>query len=102
MHIHPSIAPVKACVCPLSKKLSEPATALFKDLAADFQVQYDEAGSIGKRYRRNDAIGTPLCITYDFDSENDGCVTVRDRDTMEQERIKIEDLKSYIKERIKY
>ena len=69
MHIHPSIAPVKACVCPLSKKLSEPATALFKDLAADFQVQYDEAGSIGKRYRRNDAIGTPLCITYDFDSE---------------------------------
>ena len=72
------------------------------DLAKYFMVEYDEAGSIGKRYRRQDAIGTPLCITYDFDSENDNSVTVRDRDTMEQVRIKIEDLKDYIEKKIAY
>lgn len=102
MHLHPSIAPVKACICPLSKKLSEPALKLHDELVKEFACEYDEAGSIGKRYRRNDAIGTPYCITYDFDSENDHCVTVRDRDTMEQKRINIDELKGYIKERIKF
>ena len=102
MHIHPSIAPVKVCVCPLSKKLSEPATKLFSELTSEFSCQYDEAGSIGKRYRRNDAIGTPFCVTYDFESLDDNCVTVRERDSMKQERININDLKDYIKERIKY
>ena len=102
MHLHPAIAPVKACICPLSKKLNDKASAVYQDLANYFHVEFDDAGSIGKRYRRNDAIGTPFCITYDFDSENDGCVTVRDRDTMQQERIKIEDLRNYIEERIKF
>ena len=102
MHFNPAIAPVKACVCPLSKKLSEPATKLFEDLCKEFHCEYDEAGSIGKRYRRNDAIGTPFCITYDFDSENDHCVTVRERDSMEQTRISIDSLSDYIKERIKF
>ncbi len=102
MHLHPALAPFKAAVLPLSKKLSEKATEVFSDLAKDFMVDYDEAGSIGKRYRRQDEIGTPLCITYDFDSETDGCVTVRDRDTMQQERIAISDLKAYITEKIKF
>lgn len=75
---------------------------LYNDLCEDFHCEYDEAGSIGKRYRRNDAIGTPFCITYDFDSENDGCVTIRHRDSMQQERIKISDLKNYLKEQIKF
>ena len=101
MHFHPALAPFKAAVLPLSKKLSEPATRLADELAAHFCVDYDEAGSIGKRYRRQDEIGTPFCITYDFDSESDGCVTVRDRDTMEQIRIPIDTLANYITERIK-
>ncbi|MBQ2582429.1 MAG: glycine--tRNA ligase, partial [Erysipelotrichaceae bacterium] len=96
MHLHPAVAPVKACICPLSKKLSEPATALFHELGREFHCEYDESGSIGKRYRRNDAIGTPFCITYDFDSLEDQCVTVRDRDTMEQVRMPISELKQYI------
>jgi glycyl-tRNA synthetase len=100
MHLHPAVAPVKACICPLSKKLSEPATALFNDLVKEFHCEYDEAGSIGKRYRRNDAIGTPFCITYDFDSLEDGCVTVRERDSMEQTRVKIDALKDHIKDRL--
>ena len=100
MKLHPSIAPYKACVCPLSKQLSEKAQQVYGQLAKNFMIEYDEAGSIGKRYRRQDAIGTPMCITIDFDTENDGCVTVRDRDTMEQVRIKIEDLKSYIETKI--
>ena len=102
MHIHPALAPVKACVCPLSKKLSNEATELFNDLVKEFVCEYDEAGSIGKRYRRNDAIGTPFCITYDFDSLEDHAVTVRDRDTMEQTRVKIEDLKEYITNKIEF
>ena len=102
MHLHPAIAPVKACVCPLSKKLSEPATALFNDLCKEFHCEYDEAGSIGKRYRRNDAIGTPFCITYDFDTPEDGCVTIRDRDSMNQERVKIDELKDYIRNKIEF
>ncbi len=102
LRLHPALAPYKACVLPLSKKLSDEATAVFHDLQKHFMVDYDEAGSIGKRYRRQDEIGTPLCITYDFESAEDGCVTVRDRDTMQQERIKIEDLVAYINKKIEF
>ena len=102
MHLHPALAPFKACVLPLSKKLSEEATALFGELSEHFMVDYDEAGSIGKRYRRQDEIGTPFCITYDFESKEDGCVTVRDRDTMEQVRMPISELKSYIESKIEF
>ena len=102
MKLHPALAPFKACVLPLSKKLSEKAKEVKKELSKCFMVDYDEAGSIGKRYRRQDEIGTPICITYDFESEEDGCVTVRDRDTMKQERIKIELLKDYISKKIEF
>lgn len=102
LHFHPTLAPFKAAVLPLSKKLSEQADKLYSELSASFTVDYDDAGSIGKRYRRQDEIGTPFCITYDFDSENDGCVTVRDRDTMEQERIPMTSLVNYISEKIKF
>ncbi len=102
MHFHPALAPVKAAVLPLSKKLSEKADEIYCELSKYFSVDYDEAGSIGKRYRRQDEIGTPLCITYDFDSETDGCVTVRDRDTMEQVRVPISELKSYIEKVIEF
>ena len=91
--LHPALAPVKAAVLPLSKKLGEQAEKIYNELSKSFNVEYDDAGSIGKRYRRQDEIGTPFCITYDFDSENDGCVTVRDRDSMEQVRIPIASLK---------
>ena len=102
LHLHPALSPYKAAVLPLSKKLSDKATELYNDLQKDFMVDFDDAGSIGKRYRREDEIGTPICITYDFDSLEDGCVTVRDRDSMAQERIKIEDVKAYIAEKIKF
>jgi glycyl-tRNA synthetase len=102
MHLHPALAPYKAAILPLSKKLSEEATEVFSSLAKDFNVDYDETGSIGKRYRRQDEIGTPFCITYDFDSKEDGMVTVRDRDTMEQTRVKIADLKSFIEEKVQF
>ena len=102
LHLHPALAPVKAAVLPLSKKLSEKALELYDELAKEFPVDFDETGSIGKRYRREDEIGTPFCITYDFETENDGCVTVRDRDTMEQVRIPLAEVKSYIAERIKF
>lgn len=102
LHLHPALAPFKAAVLPLSKKLSEKATEVFSDLAADFMVDFDDAGSIGKRYRRQDEIGTPVCITYDFDSLEDNCVTVRDRDTMAQKRIPISELKAYIAESVKF
>ena len=102
LHLHPALAPVKAAVLPLSKKLSDKALELYDDLAKEFPVDFDETGSIGKRYRREDEIGTPFCITYDFDTENDGCVTVRDRDTMEQVRIPMSEVKAYIKERLKF
>ena len=102
MRFHPALAPFKACVLPLSKKLSEQAGEVYDMLAKKFSVDYDETGSIGKRYRRQDEIGTPLCVTYDFDSVEDGCVTVRDRDTMQQERIKIDDLVSYIEKKIEF
>lgn len=102
LHLHPSVAPIKAAVLPLSKKLAEPAMAIRDELAKTFMVEYDETGSIGKRYRREDEIGTPLCITYDFDSETDHCVTVRDRDTMEQVRLPISELRAHIEERLNF
>ncbi len=102
MHFHPALAPYKAAVLPLSKKLSEPATKLYQELSKYFMVDYDQSGSIGKLYRRQDEIGTPFCITYDFDSENDGCVTVRDRDTMEQVRMPIAELKDYIQKSLEF
>jgi len=102
LRLHPTLAPFKAAVLPLSKKLSEKAGEVYDELRKYFMCDFDDAGSIGKRYRREDEIGTPLCITYDFDTENDGCVTVRDRDTMAQERIKIEDLKAYIEAKIAF
>ena len=96
LHLHPALAPYKAAVLPLSKKLSEKAGEIYDELSKYFMVDFDDAGSIGKRYRREDEIGTPFCITYDFESENDGCVTVRDRDTMEQVRIPVGELRAYI------
>ncbi|QHW35192.1 glycine--tRNA ligase [Paenibacillus rhizovicinus] len=102
LRLHPALAPIKAAVFPLSKKLSDGAQRIYADLAADFMVDYDEAGSIGKRYRRHDEIGTPLCITYDFESETDGCVTVRDRDTMAQVRMPIAELRTYVAARVAF
>ena len=102
MHLHPALAPVKAAVLPLTKKLKEPATELYTKLAKKFSVEYDEAGQIGKRYRRQDEIGTPFCITYDFDTLEDGCVTVRDRDSMAQERVKIDELVKYLEEKLEF
>lgn len=102
MHFHPALAPFKAAVLPLSKKLSDKATEIYSELSKDFMIDFDDAGSIGKRYRRQDEIGTPICITYDFDSVEDNCVTVRDRDTMEQKRIPIAELKAYIAEAVKF
>ena len=102
LHLHPALAPYKAAVLPLSKKLGEKATEIYDELAKYFSVDYDETGSIGKRYRRQDEVGTPLCITYDFDSETDNCVTVRDRDTMEQVRIPISELKKFVEDKIAF
>ena len=102
LRFHPALAPIKAAVLPLSKKLSEKASEVYTMLAKHFPVDFDDAGSIGKRYRREDEVGTPFCVTYDFESEVDGCVTVRDRDTMEQERIKIEDLVAYIEAKMEF
>lgn len=102
MRLHPALAPYKAAVLPLSKKLSEQAGEVYAMLQKDFMVEYDDAGSIGKRYRRQDEIGTPLCITYDFDSLEDGCVTVRDRDTMAQERIAIDKLIEFISNKTEF
>ncbi len=102
LHMHPAIAPYKAAVLPLSKKLSEKSKEIFNDLIKDFSIDYDESGSIGKRYRREDEIGTPLCITIDFDTLEDNKVTIRDRDTMEQVRIDITKVKEYIGERVKF
>ncbi len=102
LRLHPFLAPFKAAVLPLSKKLGEQAGALADELCKSFPVDYDDAGSIGKRYRRQDEIGTPFCITYDFESLEDNCVTVRDRDTMQQERVAIADLEAYIAEKIKF
>ncbi len=100
LHLHPELAPVKVAVLPLSKKLGDSAMNLYSDLLKEFTCEYDDAGSIGKRYRRQDEIGTPFCVTVDFDTEVDYCVTVRDRDTMQQERIPVAELKEYLKKRI--
>ena len=102
MHLSPVLAPMKAAVLPLSKKLSEPASALYADLCKKFRCDYDEAGSIGKRYRRQDEIGTPYCITVDFETAEDNCVTVRDRDTMEQIRMPIDKVAAFIEEKIAF
>ena len=102
MHFHPALAPVKAAVFPLSKKLNEGAEKIFTELSKYYNCEYDDRGNIGKRYRRQDEIGTPYCITYDFDSETDGCVTVRERDSMEQVRIPIAELKSYLDEKLEF
>ena len=102
LHLHPALAPFKCAVLPLSKKLSDKALEIKQELSRDWMVDFDETGSIGKRYRREDEIGTPYCVTVDFDTvgdetkEGDNCVTVRDRDTMEQVRIPISELKSYL------
>ena len=100
MHLHPALAPYKVAVLPLSKKLSEKAEGIYSELSKHFMCDYDEAGSIGKRYRRQDEIGTPYCVTIDFDTENDNSVTIRDRDTMEQVRVKIDEVENFIRERI--
>ena len=102
LHFHPALAPYKAAILPLSKKLSEKAAEVYAMLSKEFACDFDDSQSIGKRYRRQDEIGTPFCITYDFDTENDGCVTVRDRDTMEQERIAIADLKDYLLKKMEF
>ena len=102
LHFHPALAPVKIGVLPLSKKLNEGAEKVFAQLSKKYNCEYDDRGNIGKRYRRQDEIGTPFCVTYDFDSEEDGAVTVRDRDTMEQERIKIEDLDAYFEKKFEW
>ncbi len=100
LHLHPALAPYKVAVLPLSKKLSEKAEEVYAKLSKNFMCDYDEAGSIGKRYRREDEIGTPYCVTIDFDTLEDECVTIRERDTMEQVRVKIDELESYIQDKI--
>ena len=108
LRLNPALAPFKAAVLPLSKKLSDKALEIYGELSKYFMVDYDDAGSIGKRYRREDEVGTPLCITVDFQTvgdENtpaDNCVTVRDRDTMEQVRIPVSELKAYIEKKIEF
>jgi glycyl-tRNA synthetase len=100
MRFHPKLAPIKATVLPLSKKLAEPARKLHADLRRHWNTFYDEAGNIGRRYRRQDEAGTPFCITYDFESADDGCVTVRDRDTMSQDRVPMEGIVAFLRERL--
>ena len=100
LKLHPYLAPFKAAVLPLSKKLKEQAGDVYSQLSKKFSVDYDESGSIGKRYRRQDEIGTPYCITIDFDTLEDNCVTIRDRDTMEQIRLPIDELDKYLEEKV--
>ncbi|MPM51393.1 Glycine--tRNA ligase [bioreactor metagenome] len=100
LHLPPLVAPVQLAVLPLSKKLDENAVKLYTDLNRYFRCEYDVTGSIGKRYRRQDEIGTPLCLTFDFESAADNAVTVRDRDTMQQQRVNISELRSYIENAI--
>ena len=102
LHLHPALAPFKVAVLPLSKKLSEKAEEVYTQLSKKFMCDYDEAGSIGKRYRREDEIGTPYCVTVDFDTLEDNTVTVRDRDTMEQVRVKIDELDTWISNKIEF
>ena len=102
MKFHPALAPFKAAILPLAKKLAPVAEPIHEELSKYFMVDYDAAGSIGKRYRREDEIGTPFCICVDFDTETDGCVTIRDRDTMQQVRIPVSEVRSYIEERLSF
>ena len=102
LHFHPALAPVKMAVLPLSKKLGEKAEELYAMLSEHYNVEYDDAGSIGKRYRRQDEIGTPFCLTVDFDTLEDGCVTIRHRDSMEQERIAIDQLLNYFSDKFRF
>ena len=102
LHFHPALAPVKIGVLPLSKKLNEGAEKIYTELCKKYNCEFDDRGNIGKRYRRLDEIGTPFCVTYDFDSEQDGCVTVRDRDTMEQTRVKIDELDAYFADKFTF
>jgi len=102
LRFHPALAPFKAAVLPLAKKLAPVAQPIYEELSKYFMVDYDESGSIGKRYRREDEIGTPFSICVDFDTETDGCVTIRDRDTMEQVRIPVTEVKKYIEERLEF
>ena len=102
LHLHPALAPYKVAVLPLSKKLSKKAEEVYSKLSEKFTCDYDEAGSIGKRYRREDEIGTPYCVTIDFDTLEDETVTIRDRDTMEQVRVKIDELEAWISEKMKF
>ena len=102
LHLSPAVAPYKAAVLPLSKKLSDKAMEIRDEISKYFMVDFDETGSIGKRYRRQDEIGTPFCITYDFESETDGCVTVRERDSMQQVRIPVAELRDYIEKALKF
>ena len=108
MHLHPALAPYKAAILPLSKKLSDKAREIYAELSKDWMIDFDETGSIGKRYRREDEIGTPFCITVDFDTvgdaekAGDNCVTIRERDSMEQVRVPISELKSYLAEKLAY
>ena len=108
LHLHPALAPFKVAVLPLSKKLSDKALEIKQELSKEWMVDFDETGSIGKRYRREDEIGTPFCVTVDFDTvgddtkEGDNCVTDRDRDTMEQVRLPISQLKAYLAEKLAY
>ena len=102
MHLHPALAPFKAAILPLSKKLSDKALEVYSTLSKKFNIDFDETGSIGKRYRRQDEIGTPYCITIDFDTTEDESVTIRNRDTMEQERVKISELENYIQKSLEF
>ena len=102
MHLHPALAPFKAAVLPLSKKLTPQAEEVFASLSKKFNVDFDDTGSIGKRYRRQDEIGTPYCVTFDFESLEDNCVTVRDRDTMDQVRLPIAELEAFIAEKLEF
>ena len=102
LHFHPALAPVKIGVLPLSKKLNEGAEKIFAQLSKKYNCEFDDRGNIGKRYRRQDEIGTPFCVTYDFESETDGAVTIRDRDTMEQVRVKIDELDAYFAEKFTF
>ena len=102
LRFHPALAPVKIAVLPLSKKLGDNTQQVYEMLIRDYACEYDDAGSIGKRYRRQDEIGTPYCVTYDFESVEDKCVTIRERDSMDQVRIKIDELKEYFEGRFTY
>ena len=100
LRLHPAISPIKVAVLPLSKKLAEPAQRLARELRRRYSTFYDESGNIGRRYRRQDEVGTPFCVTYDFESGTDGKVTVRERDTMTQERVSLEGVPAYLRDRL--